>query len=302
MDFKTITIVFVPDGAGRTKQFKVPKLLFVGVATLSFFVLTFFGGLAWDYHAIKSNMPGLDNLKRESNEQKRHLTGLVSRIDQISSRLMALKEFDQRLRIMLELDPGADQDSFLGIGGSDPTMTDSDYSMERAHQKLVRLMYQSLSNLDSEVTIRANEKAELYKFFENQKSLLAHTPSIYPARGWLSSRFGYRISPFTNKREFHEGLDISAKIKTPIIAPADGVVSSMGWDYGYGRVLHLRHGYGMKTVYAHLSKTLVKKGQYVKRGQKIALMGNSGRSTGPHLHYEVHVNGIPVNPLRYILD
>ena len=132
--------------------------------------------------------------------------------------------------------------------------------------------------------------------------MLSCTPSIWPTKGWISSRFGYRISPFTNEREFHRGLDVSNRMNTQIIAPGDGVISLIGEDYGYGKILHVDHGYGMKTIYAHLSSILVKKGQYVKRGQKIALVGNSGRSTGPHLHYEVHLNGVPVNPLRYILN
>ena len=132
--------------------------------------------------------------------------------------------------------------------------------------------------------------------------MLAHTPSLWPTKGWVSSRFGQRVSPFTNEREFHKGLDISTSKLSPIIAPADGVVSSVRWDHGYGKILTINHDYGLKTKYAHLEDSLVKKGQYVKRGQKIALVGATGRTTGPHLHYEVHLNGAPVNPLRYILN
>ena len=91
-------------------------------------------------------------------------------------------------------------------------------------------------------------------------------------------------------------------METPVIAPADGIVTSMGRDYGYGTILSVNHSYGLKTKYAHLAKVLVKKGQNVKRGQKIALVGNTGRTTGTHLHYEVHLNGVPVNPINYILN
>ncbi len=163
-------------------------------------------------------------------------------------------------------------------------------------------MHQSLDNLDAEISIQTNEKEELYKFLENQKTMLASTPSIWPTRGWISSRFGYRVSPFTNQKEFHKGIDISTRMNTPIIAPADGVVSSIGEDHAMGKKITLNHSYGVKTRYGHLSKVLVKKGQYVKRGEKIALVGKSGRTTGPHLHYEVYLNGLPVNPLRYILN
>jgi murein DD-endopeptidase MepM/ murein hydrolase activator NlpD len=118
----------------------------------------------------------------------------------------------------------------------------------------------------------------------------------------VSSSFGYRLSPFTNEREFHRGVDISARMKTKIIAPADGIVTSVGRTYGYGNRVTISHGYGMKTVYGHLHSSLVKKGDHVKRGQEIALLGNTGRSTGPHLHYEVHLNDVPVDPFRYILN
>jgi murein DD-endopeptidase MepM/ murein hydrolase activator NlpD len=110
------------------------------------------------------------------------------------------------------------------------------------------------------------------------------------------------VSPFTNEKEFHSGLDISAKTGSPIIAPADGVVSGIEKTYGYGNLLTVTHGYGLKTRYGHLSSTLVKKGQAVKRGDAIANMGNTGRSTGPHLHYEIFLEGVPVDPSRYILN
>ena len=260
---------------------------------------------AWvlkDYQSIRLKIPKLAQLTKENNEKKRHLIALSQRINQISQKMIELKEFDHKLKVMVNLEPEEEDKRFLGIGGSDPTLFSPDYTIEKAHQKLVRLMHQSLDNLNTEISIQINEKAELHKFFKNQKSMLASTPSIWPVRGWISSRFGYRVSPFTNQKEFHSGLDICTRKKTPITAPADGVISTIGLNHGYGRILTVNHGYGLKTRYGHLDKVLVKKGQYIKRGQKIAHVGNSGRTTGPHLHYEVYLNGVPVNPFRYILD
>ncbi|MDY7038885.1 MAG: M23 family metallopeptidase, partial [Thermodesulfobacteriota bacterium] len=174
--------------------------------------------------------------------------------------------------------------------------------VEKAHRKLVRLMHQSMDNISTEASIHMREKAELCKFLESQKSILACTPSIWPVRGWVSSGFGYRISPFTNEKEFHRGIDISARMKKTIVAPADGIISSIRFNHGYGKILTINHGHGILTKYAHLSKILVKKGQNINRGQKIALVGKTGRTTGPHLHYEVHLNGVPMNPRRYILN
>ncbi|NNJ99260.1 MAG: M23 family metallopeptidase [Desulfatitalea sp.] len=144
--------------------------------------------------------------------------------------------------------------------------------------------------------------AHLVKQLEVQKNLLAHTPAIRPAKGWVTSTFAYRQSPFTGKREFHTGLDIANKHGTKIVATADGVVSFAGTNGAFGKTVVIDHGYGLVTRYAHLQEGLKKKGEPVRRGEVIARMGNTGRTTGPHLHYEVRLNGMPVNPSKYILN
>jgi len=299
---KKITILLFPEGTNRVTQFKIPRYIFVFLCLV---VVCAALAVAWgvrDYLSMKTTIPHVAVLEKENKHQKVQLITLAQKIDRISRKLVELKEFDNKLKIMVNLEPDEDNAQFLGIGGSDPSILNPDYTIEKAHKKLVRLMHQSVSQIDTEISIQRNDKAELYRYLENQKSLLVHTPSIWPVKGWVSSRFGYRISPFTNQKEFHRGLDISSRIRAPIVAPADGVVSSIGVDYGYGKILSINHGYGLKTAYAHLNKFLVKRGQRVKRGQKIALVGKTGRTTGPHLHYEVHLNGVPVNPQRYILN
>ena len=302
MDIRKITIVFLPDGTRRVRHLKVPRVFF------SFLVLLLISGavaLSWiikDYVSVKSEIPRLSSLEKENMLQKTQLVALAQKIDRISRRVVELKEFDRRLRTMVNIEQSEDNSLFLGVGGSDPKLMNPDSALDRSRRKLIPLMHKSLDNLDTEVSLQKDEKEDLLRFLEDQKSMLARTPSIWPTRGWISSDFGYRLSPFTNEKEFHKGLDICNKMNAPIVAPADGVVSSSGWDYGYGKTLHIEHGYGITTRYAHLEKILVKKGQVVKRGQVIALVGETGRTTGPHLHYEVHLNGVPVNPLRYILN
>jgi len=147
---------------------------------------------------------------------------------------------------------------------------------------------------------------ELTLLFENmasQRDLLQATPSIRPAGGgWVSSGFGYRVDPFTGRKRLHKGLDFAAMTGTPVYAPADGVVSYAGREGGYGKIVSIDHGYGLVTRYAHNSRLNVKTGERVKRWQKIAEVGSTGRSSGPHLHYEVRVNGVPVDPENYILS
>jgi murein DD-endopeptidase MepM/ murein hydrolase activator NlpD len=140
------------------------------------------------------------------------------------------------------------------------------------------------------------------RFFDSQRSLLSSTPTIWPVRGWITSSFGHRVSPFTGTLQMHEGLDICARTGTPVKATADGIVIYSGWKSEFGKTVTLDHGYGYRTRYAHLARILVNNGQRVSRGEVLGALGNSGRSTGPHLHYEVKLNGLPVDPRRHLLD
>ena len=302
MSLKRLTIIIVPEQGRRVKQFKIPKI----IAFISIFLVAGVAAaailLARDYLSLRAKVPILERLRKENAYQKRQFLHLARRIDQINQKMCELKEFDRRLKVMVNLETAEDPSDKTGVGGSDQTLLALAKTRAQDNRALVRAMHEAIDDLDAEIALGKKEKEDLDKFLENQKMLLASTPSIWPTRGWLSSGFGYRISPFTGQREFHKGIDISTRMKAPIVAPANGIVTRIAWDHGYGRILTVAHGHGIITRYAHLSKVLVKKGQYVKRGETIALVGNTGRSTGPHLHYEVLLNGMPVNPLRYILN
>jgi murein DD-endopeptidase MepM/ murein hydrolase activator NlpD len=143
---------------------------------------------------------------------------------------------------------------------------------------------------------------ELIEQLESKQDRLASSPAIWPAKGWLTSRFGNRISPFTNRRQFHAGIDIAGARGTSVIAPANAKVAFAGKRGPLGNAVILDHGHGVRTIYGHTEEVFVKRGEQVERGQKIASLGNSGRSTGPHLHYVVEVEGKARNPLDYIFD
>ena len=142
----------------------------------------------------------------------------------------------------------------------------------------------------------------LDQYLLDKDSLLTSTPTLLPTKGWITSYYGPRISPTSKRLRMHEGLDIGAKPGTPIIAPADGRVLYAGIKPGFGKFVQIDHGYGVETFYAHNKRLFVRKGDIVKRGRRIASIGSTGSSTGPHLHYEVRVNGTPIDPLYYILD
>jgi murein DD-endopeptidase MepM/ murein hydrolase activator NlpD len=310
MASKKITIVVVPEGPRKIRQIKIPKFWIFSLVVV---FLTAILSVAWvvrDYLSIKRDLPRLSSLREENTLQRQQITSLSGKVEAINQKMAELKEFDRKVRDMVSLDPSKvggmdsarEQQQFIGIGGSDSSLAGGNSPSEKGHKKLVRLMYRSLDNLDSDISVQKDEKAELLRLLDRQKSILASTPSVWPARGWVSSAFGYRLSPFTNEKELHRGLDICGRKGAPVIAPADGVVSYVESDPGYGKTVIVNHGYGLNTMYAHLDKAFVKKGQVVKRHQEIAQVGDSGRTTGSHLHYEVHLNGIPVNPLRYILN
>ena len=302
MASKKSTILFLPGGSNKVRKINLPNRL-IFVFTSIILLITF--GIGWlitDYRKIKSKIPELNYLKKENRTQKIQLIALTQKINQINQKMAKLQEFDHKLKVMTNIEPSGEQDQFLGLGGSNISTLKSDYQLEEIHKGLIQQMHKSLENLEIEMAVTSISQAELRNFLKEQRSILACTPSIRPTNGWFSSGFGYRISPFTNQREFHKGLDIATRKGTPIIAPADGLVVAAGREGNLGKMISINHGYNLMTRYGHLHKSRVKKGEYIKRGQIIAEVGNSGRCTGPHLHYEVLLNGVPVNPLRYILN
>ncbi len=205
-----------------------------------------------------------------------------------------LEEFEQRTaRLALaagmstegvDLGDGASRGGRVGAGGPYDRLPDTPEVLASQGDWIA-------TNLD-QVEARLTEQHQQH----------AGTPSIAPVLGVMTDGFGTRRDPFTGRRATHTGLDLSARIGTPVVAPADGVVVFADRDSGLGRVVRLSHGFGLVTLFGHLDRILVEPGTEVKRGEKIGLLGNTGRSTGPHLHYEVHVDGKPVDPLFYILD
>jgi murein DD-endopeptidase MepM/ murein hydrolase activator NlpD len=159
-----------------------------------------------------------------------------------------------------------------------------------------------LSGLIRRASLLATSFADAVDSLEGHKKRMESTPSIIPTQGWLSSNYSTsRLHPILNVARPHVGIDVTAPTGTPIEAPAAGRVSFAGTKTGYGKTVIIQHGFGVETRFAHASKLLVQRGQRVKRGDRIAVVGKSGLATAPHLHYEVHVNGRAVNPLKYIL-
>ncbi|UCD84192.1 MAG: M23 family metallopeptidase [Deltaproteobacteria bacterium] len=302
MDNKFFTILIVPEKVARVRRYKLPRrsLQIGGVLVTAIFVLSIY--LMVDYIGAKKKIVELGNLRAQAKNQKIQIMQFASKIEDLEREMARLRQFDTKLRIITNLEQPTKGAKAMGIGGSSSETERSLISPWIKEELLVSRMHYELDRLKNEANVQEQRSIELREFLENQHSLLASTPSIWPTRGWITSGFGYRVYPFTGEKKMHDGLDIATAIGTPIIAPADGIVTYVGTEGTYGKMLLINHGYGLSTCYGHCSKIFVKPGQKVVRGEEIANVGNTGISTGPHLHYEVRVNGVPVNPENYLLN
>ncbi|MGH7180664.1 MAG: M23 family metallopeptidase, partial [Nitrospiraceae bacterium] len=169
-------------------------------------------------------------------------------------------------------------------------------------QEMIASIKDGIDWLSKEATIQEQSLQELSLAAEKKSSRWAATPSIWPVKGWVTSGFGPRVSPFTEKPAWHDGLDIGAAANAPVQASAQGRVTAVGFDAKLGNVVKIDHGFGVETLYGHLAKALVKEGQRVKRGEVVGLVGSTGLATGPHLHYMVKAHGQALDPVKYILE
>jgi murein DD-endopeptidase MepM/ murein hydrolase activator NlpD len=245
-------------------------------------------------------------LRDENLTLRTQLKSIRERMEHIGATLERVERFDQKLRaVTLLSDP--QRNLALGPTAGEPGVTpapsaETEFTRPGLASETPRNLASKLDKLSDSATRQEKSLQELQSYFLDQKSRLASTPSVWPARGWVTSDFGQRLDPYTAERVMHEGLDIAAPHGKEVVAPSDGTVIFAGLEGGYGNVLVIDHGYGVKTRFGHLSKLEVKTGDRVKRGQLVGAVGNTGRSTGPHLHYEVRVNGIPENPRKFILE
>ena len=306
---RKISICLICNSGAPVRQFSVSKTMarMIGFACIVIIVVSAF--FAYDYYNLRhrsfTNQTLRDTISQQQDEvgtQRKQIQKFADAINRLKMGLAGLKDSEKKLRAVANIEPSKDQEGFFGIGGSLPEDLDTKIDLSKKHNSLVREMHEQVEQLDVGITSQGEEFKTLFEQLENQQNILACTPAIRPVDGWITSRFGRRKSPFTGRREFHKGIDIATRKKTPIVASANGVVTYVGRKGYLGKVVVIDHGYGIVTRYAHLYKALVKKGDKVKRGDKIALVGSSGRTTGPHLHYEVRLNGVPVNPAKYFLD
>jgi murein DD-endopeptidase MepM/ murein hydrolase activator NlpD len=337
-DSDAYTIVVFRGATAKPLRFSFPRklvsrLLIVGailvladILVISHYVIR--TGEVWELSAFRA----------EAMSAREQTGAFSSAVDDLKKRLTAMKDPNQRLRVMLGIENPKAGDVTNGRGGEDTPLPDgnplptSEKSLKSdtegqhpgsvessqsapagqagpsaglsglTEEERIASIKTSIDWLSKEASIQEQSLQELSMAAEKKSSRWAATPSIWPVKGWVTSGFGPRVSPFTEKPAWHDGLDIGAAANAPIQAPAQGRVTSVGFDPKLGILVKLDHGFGIETVYGHLAKSLVKEGQRVRRGEAIALVGSTGLATGPHLHYMVKVNGQALDPVKYILE
>ena len=328
---KRYSLILVTDETSPVRRFEVRKRVVqramwgAGIAAAVLLMVLV------DYVRLYVERPELTALRIETSEQRAEIDSFDVQVGNVQKELERVRELERKIRTIANL-PGSAAtggDSVVEVGGAggdleaaergEPGVAPAGKDAARAgtpgphdsptsaleaapgedHTSLLRREVERLGGVASS---RELSLLELVEQLEDKHRHLASSPAIWPTKGWLTSRFGSRTSPFTGRRQFHSGIDVAGRRGTDVIASARGVVEFAGKRGPLGNVVIIDHGYDVRTHYGHNDELFVKRGDGVERGQRIASLGNSGRSTGPHLHYTVEVAGKPVNPLNYIFD
>jgi len=332
------TVVIFRGSTAKPLRFSFPrklvsKLLIVGAIFLLADILVI------SHYVIRTGeVWELSSFRAEALSAREQTGAFSSAVDDLKKRLTSMKEVNQRLRVMLGIETPKTGDIANGRGGVDAPLPDghtlptsekipkSDAGAQHVNsvetsqsalagqtslsvgssglteQEMIASIKDDIDWLSKEATTQEQSLQELSLAAEQKSSRWAATPSIWPVKGWVTSGFGPRVSPFTEKPAWHDGLDIGAAANAPVQAPAQGRVTAVGFDPKLGNVVKVDHGFGIETLYGHLAKALVKEGQRVKRGEVVGLVGSTGLATGPHLHYMVKVHGQALDPVKYILE
>lgn len=287
------TFLIVPRKKSPVKTLSASSALIKCAAGALFLIFLSLSYFLYDYLDTKRQDVELSYLKRLTVNQKEQIDSLANKVSDFEKKMESLRQLDEKIRSMTNLEKKQSrvQNQLLGIGGIEP---------ERSIVQPADLLEKNLDRLISDATERERSFSELLEALKKRESVLAATPSIWPTQGWVTSEFGYRSSPYGSNREFHKGIDIACRSGNIVRAPADGIVSEVANRHDLGNYVMIDHFKGMQTVYAHLLRAAVIEGKRIKRGDIIGYVGNSGRSTGSHLHYSVYLNGIAVNPRKYL--
>jgi len=301
---KKFTVMFYnSENYGKTRILNISKqTIVVIIGLISFLLVGSIFSIFLNYRYSKE-IDSLELLSGENIDMVNQIANYSNQLDQINQKVVMLDELEYRVRDLVSDQKGETLLRPVAVGGNEMDILRGYFAVaDRREKEFFDSLSSSLTNMSSRLDKHEKSLTELAQFLEEQQITMLSTPTIWPVRGWVSSKFGFRKSPFSGRISFHEGLDIAARYGVDVTATAKGVIVYSGVRAGYGYMVTIDHGYGFMTRYAHNSKLLVRVGDKVQKGDSIAKVGTSGRSTGPHVHYEVLSNGVPVNPIKFIID
>jgi murein DD-endopeptidase MepM/ murein hydrolase activator NlpD len=301
---RSYSVIIVSDATSTNKEFSVSSKS-IKQAVLAFSLLiAFFGFILFDYLTMTLDKQKMKRMEYDAKEKQQKLVEMTSTIEVLNKRLKNMEIFKERIMVATGLtSPLALRE--VGSGGPDTSMAGGSFSTPPAGSPNSLLQKNPLPQTAAirDQALKIEDSLKSVEKYVNQQNLqLAATPAIWPTRGYISGVFGNRIHPFTGRYEFHAAIDIATQLGNKVIAPADGVVLVAETRDYYGKMIIIDHGFGYVTRYGHLSGYNVREGQHVRRYDVIGYVGTTGRSNGPHLHYEVRYYDKPMNPMNFILD
>ena len=303
---KFFTLMWVPHSQGKVRHLAISQFAFsltlLGVG-LAIVILFFF---FIDYSQMKNKLVRLNELERINQIQARKIFSLAEKIKDFNQTMQRLQELEQRIRSLAGVGGSEINEQKLGRGGPSlyqPLKEKIDIDANSPLSfRLIGKIEENVEVLKAEAEVRQAGFGEVEKVILKKRDLFASTPNIFPVQGWISSGYGWRRNPFSRRREFHQAIDLVAPWGTPVKAAAQGKVVHAGWRKAYGLTIEVEDGHGYSTVYGHLSRILVKKDARIEKGGIIGRVGSSGRSTGPHLHFEVWFRGKTIDPLNLMVE
>jgi murein DD-endopeptidase MepM/ murein hydrolase activator NlpD len=303
MDFLKdgFTLVIVPRRAAKVLRLHVSRNAMIGWGGAAIVLLLFVAVSLFRAADLRLEMAGYSNLRNDYLRQQVDLKRVSNEVDRFKDQMDRMRELDYKLRMITDLEVERPRPNQVGIGGPDAKgepLKDADL----AKLDVMGLLDKDLVRLEKAADFQEESFNNLKAFLADRKDLIERSPYRWPVHGFISSSFGTRIDPFTGQPSRHDAIDISAPKGTQVHVPADGIVTFTGWDTTLGNMVVVDHGYGVITRYGHNDTIVVKEGQRVKRGDVLTTVGSTGRSTGTHLHYEIRINDVAINPLNMIIN
>ena len=302
MHDRFLTFLYLPDGASEPRTLRVRRSAVIALVLTVLIALGVSGWMILHYSSRLKDAYQVEVLETQNRELHADMTSLEKEVETLRRQVAQNFDFQKKARILANLDDVAEDVTQVGVGGPASDVAKAIASLDPATRNRLLGTRADIDKLIRQARLQKQDYETILEHLESTSHLIHTTPSLKPVNvGFVSSRYGWRMDPITGRRTMHRGVDFSARMGTPVMVTADGVVTFSGVLQTYGNVVEISHGSGFITRYGHLQRRLVQKGQRVTRGDVIGRVGSTGRSTFSHLHYEIEQEGERIDPLRFVL-